>query len=161
MSERKVPDLAVRLLQSCGVNPALVGDMAEEFARGRSAAWYWKQTAVAILRCGRVVPGIALATFLGWLVQLPLVYAIWRYLPPALIPFVVAGVLLSLSRYRGRRYLAGSWVYLVADEVADYVTTYLFLAAAIGPFRPRVLVFCEIAWLAAHLLVARRKLRRA
>jgi len=48
---RKPPVLATWLLERFGVkrqNEALMGDLAEEYQAGRSWAWYWWQTLVAI-----------------------------------------------------------------------------------------------------------------
>jgi len=46
------PKMAAWLLDKLGYlqhNPALFGDLQEEFRSGRSKAWYWRQTAVVIL----------------------------------------------------------------------------------------------------------------
>lgn len=51
------PKLATWLLDRLGFatqNPALVGDLLEEFRGGRSRGWYWRQTLTAIaagVRC--------------------------------------------------------------------------------------------------------------
>ncbi len=48
---RRAPVLATWLLERFGVkqqNEALIGDLAEEYQAGKSAAWYWWQTLVAI-----------------------------------------------------------------------------------------------------------------
>jgi len=48
---RRAPALATWLLERFGVkwqNEALIGDLAEEYQAGKSAAWYWWQTLVAI-----------------------------------------------------------------------------------------------------------------
>lgn len=51
MSQRIPPRLATWLLNRLsGYNQALVGDMIEEYRRGRSRLWYWRQTAIAVLR---------------------------------------------------------------------------------------------------------------
>ena len=52
MSERNPPKFAIWLIESLGFlrhNPALYGDLLEEFRRGaRSNGWFWRQTAVVI-----------------------------------------------------------------------------------------------------------------
>ena len=48
---RVPPRLAAWLLLSLGSGPfadALAGDLSEEFQRGRSGYWYWRQVAVAL-----------------------------------------------------------------------------------------------------------------
>lgn len=51
MSFRRPPRLAVWLLQRSGVatNEPLAGDLLEEFRRGRSVGWFWRQTGTAVL----------------------------------------------------------------------------------------------------------------
>jgi hypothetical protein len=58
---RKPPKLAVWLLECFNLprrKPDLMGDLAEEYNSGRSVAWFWWQTAVAI--------GIALTRGIGF-----------------------------------------------------------------------------------------------
>jgi hypothetical protein len=52
MKPSKPPVLAAWLLEHAGFstsNGAIAGDLLEEFNRGRSAAWYWRQVLVAIV----------------------------------------------------------------------------------------------------------------
>jgi hypothetical protein len=52
MMPRRPPTLADWLLQRLASGPrrhSLVGDLHEQFGRGRSAAWYWRQTVITIL----------------------------------------------------------------------------------------------------------------
>src|SRR5579862_2098572 len=51
MTQRQPPRIATWLLQRMGIagqNPALAGDLLEEFQNGRSAVWYWRQILWAI-----------------------------------------------------------------------------------------------------------------
>ena len=51
MKHRNPPRIATLLVNrfSC-CDQALVGDMIEEYRRGRSRFWYWRQTSIAVLR---------------------------------------------------------------------------------------------------------------
>lgn len=46
----KAPDRAVRLLARIGADEALIGDLIERRAAGRSALWLWRQIVVAVAR---------------------------------------------------------------------------------------------------------------
>jgi len=43
MSDQRPPLMATWLLVKCGASPSLIGDLEEQFQRGRSRAWYWRQ----------------------------------------------------------------------------------------------------------------------
>src|SRR5207247_225577 len=45
------PPVATWLLESCGADEALIGDLVEQYARNRSRSWYWSETAVAMALC--------------------------------------------------------------------------------------------------------------
>ena len=52
MKPRRPPRFAVCLLNRFGLlerNEAFAGDLAEEFSRGRSGGWFWRQTLVAVV----------------------------------------------------------------------------------------------------------------
>ena len=52
MSPAQPPRLASWLLRCFVAGPqrqSLIGDLDEQFARGRSSLWYWRQVATAIL----------------------------------------------------------------------------------------------------------------
>ncbi len=53
MTDRNPPRLATWLIEKLGFsrrNPALIGDLLEEFHSGRSRTWYWRQTAIMIAK---------------------------------------------------------------------------------------------------------------
>ena len=84
MSTRRPPALATWLLDRLGYtheNPALAGDLLEEFQAGRPAAWYWRQTLTVILKTPgrkRISWLCSKALLAGYLAQLPVVYYLWR-----------------------------------------------------------------------------------
>jgi hypothetical protein len=92
MMHRKPPALAVWLLERFGYlgeNSALLGDLLEEFRNGRSASWFWRQTATVLVK-GRSPRQIVLrldllALFAGAVIQFPLSLVLWRF---DLIPHV-------------------------------------------------------------------------
>lgn len=49
MTTSPPPTVATWLLQRLGTNPALSGDLIEEYQQGRSRAWYWRQVVMAIV----------------------------------------------------------------------------------------------------------------
>lgn len=51
---RRPPQLAVALVERFVSDPALAGDLIEEFQRGRSARWFWWQALVAIAASSRM-----------------------------------------------------------------------------------------------------------
>jgi hypothetical protein len=55
MTSARPPWLAVALLQRLGADPALVGDLLEQFEHRRSRLWFWRQVfgALPVLVSGR------------------------------------------------------------------------------------------------------------
>ena len=66
MSHPSPPALAIRLMNETMTDPAVIGDLVEEHARGRGAWWFWKQAIVAS------APSPMNA--LRWVVAIPLAY---------------------------------------------------------------------------------------
>ena len=106
MNPRKPPRLATWLLNRFGVarqNPPLAGDLLEEFRSGRSAAWYCRQTLVAIFTGlvgnARLFRRLLTAYILGWAAEAGAAFALWWFHYPrqphgtaGLIAWVVAVV---------------------------------------------------------------------
>jgi hypothetical protein len=95
MSVRKPPRLANWLLGHLGParqNPPLTGDLVEEFRTGGSAAWFWRQTLVAILT------GLARNVRLCWWswTGAVIAFALWRFHFPPQLPLVVKTALVVL-----------------------------------------------------------------
>jgi hypothetical protein len=63
-------------------NPALAGDLLEEFQSGRSSAWYWRQALMVIVtapgRKSAVSRLYVKAMFGGFAAQFPFTYMLWR-----------------------------------------------------------------------------------
>jgi hypothetical protein len=76
MKGRNPPALAVWLLNRLGIsagNEPLAGDLLEEYRSGRTAAWYWRQTLMAILtalvrRVSELRLGLQVL-YIGWAAQ--------------------------------------------------------------------------------------------
>jgi hypothetical protein len=92
MIVRNPPRFADWLLDHLGYtggNPALAGDLLEEFRNGRSRAWYWRQTLMVIAhgihRNAAASRTYLAATLAGFAVQVLLALAFWsRQFPPRL-----------------------------------------------------------------------------
>jgi hypothetical protein len=102
MNFRRPPALATWLLDRLGLaeqNPPLAGDLLEAFQQGRSRAWYWRQTLMAIaIGCGRNLrtsPRFLVPLCSGFAAQTAVVVALRRSgLPPHGIGWAVAMSLL-------------------------------------------------------------------
>lgn len=91
MTRSGPPALAVRLMNEAMTDPAVIGDLVEEHARGRSAWWFWKQAMVAS------APSPLNA--LRWAIAIPLAYGFAR---------LVGSSINSTGWEAGGRLLAGS-----------------------------------------------------
>jgi hypothetical protein len=113
MKTSQPPALATRLLERSGANPSLIGDLAEEYGRGRSQGWYRRQV-LHIL--AREFFSSSLNAF-RWFVALPFamlaVYAEWR-----LTGFIVRRVVHSVSTFgRGEAVLLVMFFVMAATFV--------------------------------------------
>jgi hypothetical protein len=64
MSQRTPPAVATWLTERLGpvrYRESLTGDLLEQFHRGRSEVWYWRQVLMAILLAGLQLPRSVLA----------------------------------------------------------------------------------------------------
>lgn len=104
MSIRRPPALAAWLLDRLGYtreNPALAGDLLEEFQTGRSPAWYWRQAAMVILNGARrnavVLQWYLEAVAAGLLAEVLTAYVLWRFQLPQRAPDPGLGILSSFK----------------------------------------------------------------
>jgi hypothetical protein len=102
MKERHPPRLAAWLLDRLGYlrrNPALAGDLQEEFLNGRSGGWYWRQAfmviATGIARNASVRAPYLDACLTGFSLQLLAALLLWWLRWPAEVHGVFRGVLLG------------------------------------------------------------------
>jgi len=131
MNRRHPPRLAQWLLRRTGIagNQSLVGDLLEEFDRGRSSSWFWRQTFVAVwfaFRSGLRVERLGLIPFCaGLFVETAVLIALRLFhipfglhsLPYAVAAFGSVGLAIYLD-YRVRYYL---WLHEseLNDEESD------------------------------------------
>ena len=119
MTEEQPPALATWLLKRAARgNEALVGDLLEEYRRGRSAVWYWRQVLTTVV-VGRSKP-TALA--LGVVA----VYAIGSYVS---IPGANASMLALLERQA-----VGAPFQLFSVVFGGQLTGVTIFALGIGPY---------------------------
>jgi hypothetical protein len=163
MSDRKPPRLTNWLLNRFGVarqNPPLAGDLLEEFRTGRSAAWFWRQTLVAILtglvRSVRESWWFLTGAAIGWTAQASIAFALWRlHLPPQLPLIVRTAVLvlmyvhLAWRLWRGRfrrKSLADDGPAVAEPVEVEEVPDFSDLVAAFcGSFTAFLVGYCALA----------------
>jgi hypothetical protein len=136
MSSSKPPRLAQWLLERGISGPqreALVGDMLEQYQRGRSAAWYWRQTvsAIAISFTAEISQHKALAAA---------VTVLGLYLPDI---YMFSRVWVWVARFDHLWYrplINSRWHWMVTDPWAYRLKPYLWTS--------------EIAWCAVPAVVS-------
>jgi hypothetical protein len=161
MNPRKPPALATWLLTRSGFtrqNPPLAGDLLEEFLSGRSAAWFWRQTLVAILaglaQSAKRFERLFIACITGWAIQAGVDFGLWRIvLPPrprgkagtiawfltAISAFLLVAFAYALLRRRRPR--------STADETAALGCTFLPRMLACVSFCACLTAYCLFALL--------------
>jgi len=97
MNPRQPPKHALRLLKRIGNEP-LTGDLLEELRNGRTNAWFWRQTIVAIATDiafrVRIFKRELHLVFVVWAAQFALIFTLWLFRVPAgvqALPWAVAG----------------------------------------------------------------------
>jgi hypothetical protein len=129
---RKVPALPAWLVAqtACSLdNDALLGDLAQRFAEGRSASWYWKQAAVSIVasvfaQIRRQPLTILRGVTAGWLIYFPLGYVIFH--------FGFYELALDSLQVDNPDLLIGSWAPPIWYHTAKFGTIYTYGANLIA-----------------------------
>lgn len=177
-SGRRPPKLATWLVKTFSPTRharALAGDLLEEFHSGRSRAWYWRQTALIVLRrLGRQVFSSdylagSLVIFGGYFLFLALIdYAFWRLTrPPHLNEWVEVALLvvfsaplltLAFRAVRRRGWSRRSWL------LAWFVFTCFGAWDSTEPFSYRLrrdAIAAAISWVCVTIYGAARHRRSA
>ncbi len=149
MNMSKPPGLVHWLLERCTSGPqreSLIGDMLEQYHRGRSATWYWRQTISAIA-----------ASFAG---------QVWQNKLLAISVAVLSAYLGDIYRF-SRLYV---WVWRVDDLWHSYLIDSRWSWIVINPWAYRLqpyfwtsnIVWCAIlsalSWIMSHLYPRQRGL---
>jgi hypothetical protein len=180
MISNRPPRLATWLLRCSGLaeeNIPLAGDLMEEFQNGRSAAWFWRQTLVAIAtsagRNARRFHRYLLAIVAGWTAQAGIAIVLWRFHVPSTLHGLAWGIvallgviLIVLPRHsrspsreatQGLRTLAGdkgvshqsraALLAVLAASRLGYLVGYFLLALLVPNLTLAVLASVELSWL--------------
>ena len=116
MRSDRAPAVATWLIERFCGDPAIAGDLIEEYRQHRSSLWYWKQTAIAIGACSRsriwdhkwlAIRAIATGTLFFWIVirfgMAGVVHPWWDDVaPPELYPLIALLAWLSNGWVIGR-----------------------------------------------------------
>ena len=76
MTPLQAPPAATRMMQRAGIDPAIIGDLMEEYSRDRSRLWYWTQAFGALTT--KSSPLSQLIAAARWAAALPLAILIVR-----------------------------------------------------------------------------------
>jgi len=80
MIEREPPALGTWIIERLGSSrygESLLGDLIEEYRRGRSDSWYWRQVFAAVI--------VARLGFVRWLLSIPLRVVVWLLIECAIV----------------------------------------------------------------------------
>lgn len=127
MTFKDPPRIAAWMLEHLtfgGKNEALTGDLLEEFRRGRSVIWYWRQVLVAIV--------VAVARVLRQQWMAVAYTLLWAIPFPAFLVLVVENRVMEVPLFAGRWQL--DWPYsMICDLLLFYgpILLYLWLALVV------------------------------
>ena len=168
-------DWLLHRLASGPNQPSLLGDLHEQYGRGRSAAWYWRQTAKAILAgiasdlrrhpaelFHALSAGLGAWLLYGMLITSPASWLFqrfaldhqwlrtglvfsWAWLPLNLIGGWIAGQ--TVLRFHGERLPAGLLLLVLADVVTGLPRLFSLSVDAWGYSNYRLYLWWQIAGL--------------
>jgi len=155
MTKRRPPALAAWLLKRLGIadaNEPLVGDLTEEFQNGRSASWYWRQTASALRR---YVGPRSVSALVGWTAQLAVVLAMRQFTPTSWVALPVGAAILillnpALGRFTKRAAPRLRLPVSALDDFSYYLANYLLIASFLVPMKVTTVLLCEVLWFIAR-----------
>jgi hypothetical protein len=132
-------------------NEALEGDLLEEFQRGRSTSWYWRQVLVAVLDFSNVLRA-------GWATALAFVFAaVWVYGLSLIVAFTAHSSLQMVTGnwlpYREPGWLAVGIVFYLAVPLSVFLALArnLSLRAFTVGLGAGALVIVALPFLQSHL----------
>ena len=130
MTDKQPPALATWIVKrAAGRNEALVGDLLEEFHRGRSAVWYWRQALTAVV-VGRAKP-------VAWALGVVALYVIGSYIS-------IPGANASLRALLERR-AVGAPFQLFSVLFGGQLTGVTIFALGIGPYLSAAFIVQAVA----------------
>jgi hypothetical protein len=115
MTPSQPPLRATRMMQRAGIEPAIIGDLIEEYSKGRSSLWYWMQALGAfVTKAPTLSPYMA---SLRWLIALP-----FAMLAAAAVPRIANALFLPWFSFNP------------GVMMAFYATSFLMPAIFVGAF---------------------------
>ena len=161
MTEKQPPALATWFLKRAARgNEALVGDLLEEYRRGRSAVWYWRQVLTTVVvgrwQAAALALGVVALYLIGTLVSIPGANASMR----TLIERQAVGTPAQLFSVTFGGQLSG--VTIFALGIGPYISAAFLVQAGVLVWRflkrhserPRPLPVVACTWCVAILLCA-------